>query len=98
MHINPSLPTLSCARTAALTHSQLIAYYIHITRYTWELGTLNPVVRLGNKRSKRWSMIVDNGVVTQLNLEPEDASTGLSMLVGRSHSPLGALMQTYDII
>lgn len=31
---------------------------------------------LGGKRSKRYSMIVENGTVTQLNVEPDN--TGLS--------------------
>lgn len=31
---------------------------------------------LGSIRSKRYSMLVDDGVVTQINVEPEDAPTG----------------------
>lgn len=34
--------------------------------------------KLGSVRSKRWSMVVEDGKITQLNLEPESAPTGMT--------------------
>ncbi len=33
---------------------------------------------LGGVRSKRYSAVVDNGVITKLNVEPTDAPTGMT--------------------
>jgi 2-Cys peroxiredoxin 5 len=45
---------------------------------TKALGLAMDVGVLGGVRSKRYSLVVDNGVVTQVNTEPEDAPLGLT--------------------
>lgn len=45
-------------------------------QFTDALGLSTDLAVLGGKRSKRFSMLLDNGVVKELNVEPD--STGLS--------------------
>ena len=46
---------------------------------TKKLGVdLDLTAKLCSVRSKRYSLLVENGVVTQVNVEPETAPTGLS--------------------
>jgi 2-Cys peroxiredoxin 5 len=46
---------------------------------TRRLGlAVNLTAGLGSWRSKRYSMLVDDGVISQLNVEPESAPTGLT--------------------
>lgn len=45
-------------------------------QFTNELDLSVDLPPLGGLRSKRYSMVVDNGVVTELNVEPDN--TGLS--------------------
>lgn len=40
--------------------------------FTKQIGLTIDVPHLGGLRSKRYSMVVDNGVIKQLNVEPDD--------------------------
>jgi len=47
--------------------------------FTKALGLdIDKTEALGSVRSKRYSVIIEDGVVTQLNVEPESAPTGLT--------------------
>ncbi len=46
---------------------------------TKRLGlAIDLTAKLASVRSKRYSLLVENGVVTQANVEPESAPTGLT--------------------
>lgn len=46
---------------------------------TKRLGlAIDLTAKLGSVRSKRYSLLIENGVVTQANIEPADAPTGLT--------------------
>lgn len=71
------LPSTS-AHLSSLCAHQVRLLADPLGEFTKALGLDTNLPPLGGLRSKRYAMSIDNGVVKDLNVEPDEAGTGLT--------------------